>query len=134
MKRFLTIFRTLTAACVLIMLTVSCSNDSNAVVNPTAADGSWKISLYWDNTDHTADFAGYVFTFNNNGQVTATNGTATKAGTWSQTAVKFNLDFGTDPLFDKLSDNWTIVEKTAATIKLKDDNPAQDDKLQFTKL
>ena len=44
------------------------------------------------------------------------------------------ISFGTTPVFEDLNDDWLIVEKNSTSIKLKDDNPAQDDKLEFTKL
>jgi hypothetical protein len=70
----------LTAFMLLFML--SCSNDTaTTTVNPPISQGSWKVSLYWDTVDETANFAGYIFSFNDGGQVTATNGSTTKTGT-----------------------------------------------------
>ena len=46
---------------------------------------------------------------------------------------KFNISFGADPVLSELNDDWQIEDKTSTSIKLKDDNPAQDDRLQFTK-
>jgi hypothetical protein len=44
------------------------------------------------------------------------------------------IDFGADPILSELNDDWLKIEKSATFIKLKDDNPAQDDELHFTKL
>ena len=112
----------------------SCSknDDNNNPANPPA--GNWRISLYFDTGDETANFAGYSLTFAGNAVVTASNGVNTVTGTWSQTSTKYNLNFGTTPVFEDLNDDWLIVEKNSTSIKLKDDNPAQDDKLEFTKL
>jgi len=33
----------------------------------------------------------------------------------------------------ELNDDWLITEKTLTVIKLKDDNPGQDDQLHLTK-
>ncbi|MEO7444159.1 MAG: hypothetical protein ABIT96_03835 [Ferruginibacter sp.] len=105
------------------------SGDTNPASNDLA--GSWRVSLYFDNSDETSLFSNYVFSFNNNGQVTATNGSGTKTGTWSTTSTKFIIDFGVQVPFDKLNGNWLIEEKTSTSIKLKDDNPARTDKIQF---
>jgi len=75
-----------------------------------------------------------VFIFNSNGTVAATNGSINANGTWSQASSKFNIDFGVTPVFSDLNDDWLIVEKTATSIKLKDDNPARNEKLEFVKL
>lgn len=113
---------------------ISCSNsDDNTNITGTP-EGNWRISLYWDETDETSDFNGYTFTFGQNNILTATNGTTTKTGTYSQSSTKLVIDFGTDLLFGELNDDWLIVEKTNSSLKLKDDNPAQDDRLEFIRI
>jgi len=112
----------------------SCSNDDNPLNNTTNPDGNWKISLFFDSGDETSNFSGYTFQFNSGGQLVATNGTNTVTGTWSQSSNKMIISFGTTPVFDDLNDDWLIEEKTNTSIKLKEDNPAQDDKLQFIRL
>jgi hypothetical protein len=120
-------------ACLVLTLS-ACSNDDNPIANTSTPDGNWRISLYFDSGDETSNFSGYTFQFNNGGQLTATNGSNTVTGTWTLTSTKMVINFGTTPLFDDLNDDWLIEEKTASSIKLKEDNPAQDDKLQFTRL
>ncbi|MBL0145336.1 MAG: hypothetical protein IPP48_05865 [Chitinophagaceae bacterium] len=112
----------------------SCSNDDN-VPGTTVGNvsGTWRVTLYWDKKDETNKFVGYNFTFNTNGTIVASNGTSTISGSWSETSTKFNIDFGSDPVFSSITSNWLKEEKTTNSIKLKDDNPAQDDKLQFIK-
>jgi hypothetical protein len=95
--------------------------------------GSWKISFYWDEKDETNNFTDYYFMFNNGGQVMAHKGTGMYTGTWSETSTRFTIDFGTDPILSKLNKVWLKEEETDTFIKLKDDNPVQDDRLQFTK-
>ncbi len=137
MKKTLSLSRIFLVALCGTILLASCSKSEDAtnIVNqPNSIDGSWRISYYFDNTDETADFAGYTFSFNSNGQLTAANGTNTITGTWSQTSSKLVISFGTDPFMSELNDDWLIEEKTSNSIKLKDDNPAQDDRLQFSRL
>jgi hypothetical protein len=118
-----------------MLLFSSCSKkDDAAVINSTPAiTGTYRISFYWDKKDETSNFSGYNFTFNSGGQATATKGGTTVKGTWSETSTKFIVDFGTDAVLSDLNDDWQIVEKTATSIKLKDDNPLQDDQVTFTK-
>lgn len=95
--------------------------------------GTWRVSLYWDSGDETNKFAGYTFTFINGGQVTATNGSTAISGSWSETGTRMTLDFGNDPLFRKISDDYLKLEKTSTSISLKDDNPLKDERVQFTR-
>ncbi|MEO7263351.1 MAG: hypothetical protein ABIW38_00495 [Ferruginibacter sp.] len=117
-----------------VLQSSSCSKNEDQSVLTGDYSGGWRVSMYFDNSDETYKFTGYTFTFNNAGQLTATNGSNTVTGTWSTGSSKLNINFGTTPVFTKLNDDWQIEEKTASSIKLKDDNPSRMDKLQFTKL
>ncbi len=110
------------------------STDDNGGNNSLPPSGNWRISMYWDTGDETNKFNGYSFTFASGGVVTASNGSNTATGTWSQTSNKFIINFTGPVPFDDLTDDWLIVEKNATSIKLKDDNPSQDDRLEFTSL
>ena len=112
--------------------TCSKSDDIAPTTSGTPA-GTWRISLYWDDKDETYKFSGYNFTFTAGGQVTATNGSSTVTGAWSESSSKFILDFGADPLFSQINDDYLKEEKTASSIKLKDDNPLRDEKVQFVR-
>ena len=112
----------------------TCSKSDDVVTNTTGTPtGTWRVSLYWDSGDETYKFTGYNFTFNNGGTVTATNGTTTVSGTWTESSSRMILDFGADPLFKKISDDYLKEEKTSSNIRLKDDNPLKDEKVQFIK-
>jgi hypothetical protein len=119
----------------LILLAVACkddnSKDSNQIkVVNTATAGTWRITYYFDtDTDETAKFSGYNFTFTN-GTVTATNGTNTYTGTWSITDsnsnddtmddLHFNLAFTSPANFADLTDDWEILEITDTKMRLTD--------------
>ena len=112
----------------------TCSNDDAISSNTSGApSGTWRVSLYWDSKDETYKFSGYNFTFSTGGLVTATNGSSTVTGTWIESSSKFTLDFGADPVFSKISDDYLKEEKTASSIKLKDDNPLKDERVQFVR-
>jgi hypothetical protein len=113
----------------------ACSKDDNG--NPDQATppaGQWRISYYWDEKDETSDFSGYTFEFLTGGTLKATMAGITVNGTWSETSAKLVIDFGADPVLSEINDDWQKTEKTSTSIKLKDDNPAQDDQLHFVKL
>jgi hypothetical protein len=117
------------------LLFATCSKNDDVVQPGSGGNiaGTWRISMYWDNKDETAHFTGYTFSFNSNGQLTATNGSGTVTGSWTETSNKLIVDFGAHPILGELNDDWQKVEKTTTSIKLKDDNPAQDDRLEFVK-
>ena len=114
-----------------VMLGISFAACKKEAPNQTAGqvlnNGKWRVSYYWDKDhDETADFNGYEFTFNN-GTLTATNGTNTVTGTYSEGTddgvSKFNIHInsGTGP-FDELDDDWDVIEKSATLIKLKEES------------
>lgn len=118
------------------LLSSTCSKKDDDLVTAGAGgdiSGTWRISMYWDEKDETADFVGYTFQFNSNGQLAATKGAVTVTGSWTETGSKLIVNFGSHAVLSELNDDWLKVEKTNASIKLKDDNPAQDDRLEFVK-
>jgi hypothetical protein len=118
------------------LLSSTCSKNDDVVSPGTGGNitGAWKVSFYWDNTkDETSDFNGYAFTFNSNGQLVAVKGSATVTGSWTETSSKLIIDFGADPVLSELNDDWLKTEKTTTSIKVKDDNPARDERLEFVK-
>jgi len=127
------------------LMSATCSSDDDDPANDnsqeiieienTAESGTWIISSYVDSgQDETNDFNGYVFTFGNDGTVTATNGTTSYNGTWSITDsdssddsssdddIDFNLSFPVPESndFDDLNDDWDIVSYSSNTISLID--------------
>ncbi len=116
------------------LMSSSCSKSDDVAPAPGGTvTGSWKVSYYWDKKDETSNLAGYSFSFNSNGQLVAAKGGTSVNGTWSETSSKLIINFGTDPVLSEINDDWLITEKTATMIKLKEDNPLQDDQLHFIK-
>ncbi|MFS4418056.1 hypothetical protein [Maribacter sp. 2307ULW6-5] len=135
----------------LALLSVSCDKeDVNNIpeVEDTKATvqlGTWRVVLLEDSgEDETADFAGYTFTFAENGQLTATNNSSTQTGSWSVRNdrdsddrvddVEFIINFPVpeSSIFDVLNDDWDIVSVTDTRIELIDrDEDEADDKLTF---
>ena len=134
-------------ALAIVLIVSSCSKD-NSVTNPDpvnnaaeiqqvtnlATAGSWRITSFIDSgQDETHHFAGYSFTFNSDGTITATNGTNTYTGVWSVTDssnsssdddggsssdIDFNIMFTSPANFSELTEDWDIVSRSASKIEL----------------
>lgn len=118
----------------LLFTAVSCIRESVNSNNTLVLSGTWRINYYWDQKDETADFAAYNFMFNTGGVLMAHTNTGTSVtGTWSESATKFTINFGSDPVLSGLNSEWLKTERSGTVIKLKDDNPSQDDQLHFIK-
>jgi len=100
--------------------------------NVDLTNGTWRVSYYWDQQDESSNFSAYYFMFLSNGTFMAHDNSGAVTGTWSISGSKLSINF-TNPLLSELNNDWLITEKTTTSIKLKEDNPAQDDKLYFTK-
>ena len=112
-------------------LLASCEDDStNNIVNSndvveTAQTGSLSISYYNDSgDDETYHYVGYSFSFADGGVLSAQKGDQTITGTWSvgtdDSTTKFIINFSAPEIFEELSDDWHVVERTESIIKLED--------------
>ncbi len=122
------------------------SSENVTQIENTAESGTWRITYYYD-SDHeeTNNFTGYNFTFNSDGSLIAENGNSTVTGTWSVTGSNsgssssddnhFNIFFAAPPNFEKLSDDWEIVNSSSNKIELRDVSGGNGgtDYLTFTK-
>ncbi|MEI6950844.1 hypothetical protein V9K67_26930 [Paraflavisolibacter sp. H34] len=119
------------------------SSDSTSVFidNTPMQQGKWKVSLYQENgKDETSQFSGYEFTFKNDGVVNAVKANYTVTGGWIQGSGsrygKFILSFGQTAPFEDISEDWTILEKTASRLRLEHTSGGDGSKdvLTFDKL
>lgn len=83
----------------------------------TPATGAWKVTYFFDRKDETGNFANYLFEFQNDGTLLASQPGNTYRGTWrsfSDSGVqKFLMDFpGTvhPGVLDELEDDWRIIQ------------------------
>lgn len=133
-----------TAFSALILLS-ACEKESffTEEINASLPAGTWKVSAYNESgTDHTSDFSGYHFTFDEGGAVTVVTATDTVTGTWSATdsdddnQTHFNLAFSlTSSPWDELTDDWHVVSQSATSLELEDVSGGNGgtDLLTFTK-
>ena len=134
----------------------SCSKSYNAPPNTNnpvdttlktqIISGTWIIKSYTQRTeDKTSQFAGVVFTFSNNGTLTANkNGNITN-GTWSYTPsavgyyggppskASMALNLGAASPFDRLTKIWNIANNTDTLLKMDNPEPAEDEHLEFSR-
>jgi len=82
--------------------------------------GVWHVSYYYRNTNQTADYAGYNFTFQSNGNITV-NGIP-GAGSWTISlqngATYFDFSFSAHAL-DALEEYWEVTYHNATMIQMK---------------
>ncbi len=123
-----------------IFLFKSCSKDDNSeensstiditTVKSTVASGDWRITYFFDtDKDETSNFTGYVFTFNSDGTLGASDGNTSISGAWSITDsdssdddssddIDFNIFFATPDNFEELTEDWEILKYTNTKIEL----------------
>jgi hypothetical protein len=103
----------------------SCTDDTPKDINDVVTTVSWKVTNFTeDGVDQTYHFSNYTFTFNDNGTLSATNGTNTYNGTWSKgtddSTPKLILTFSVSSgPFEEISEDWEILNSTSSLIDLK---------------
>ena len=139
-----------TAKLFLLALTISlasCSksnddNPSSISTNKTEqVSGNWTVTYYFDSgKDETNDYAGYSFSFNEGGLLTATNSSVNFNGNWrigdsssddDSSSNKLVIMITGNKAMDDLQDDWLIVKITGTEIWLKDDNLSSAEELRF---
>lgn len=130
-------FFAITAVLILMASLYACSSDQierlQTDIQNDVERGTWRITKFIDSgVDELSDFAGYSFTFNEDGSVTATLDNNTHTGTWSVTRdisddsdddlndLDFNLSFTAPEFFQELTDDWDIISQSNTRIELLD--------------
>lgn len=114
---------------------VSPTNDSISSVNDFLRNqNGLRISeLIEEGTNKTAQFSPYLFVFNENGTVTATQSSETLNGTYlvfrDDNITELRMTFPNNTILFELSDDWYFVSQNANTIRFEDNG----DIVQFQK-
>ncbi|SRX55029.1 hypothetical protein [Aequorivita sp. CIP111184] len=93
-------------------------------IETTLPLAQWEISkLIEGQSDHTADFESFIFTFNEDGTVLAQNDLFTENGTWSydnssSSSEELKLQFSETTPFDEINEDWDIVSVSSSKIEL----------------
>jgi hypothetical protein len=111
------------------------NNDQDTVSEFLLHDDGLIISLLTDDEDDETDyFDSYVFFFNENGSVMATDGNQTVEGSYNvftdDGRVELEMDFPDIQNFDELNDDWYFISIDQNTIRFDDDG----DTLEFQQL
>ena len=98
----------------------NCQKANTRRIESIIIEGVWIVDLFQDaKLDQTADYSGFVFTFQKTGKVDVEKGSKIFRGTWAieNGSKNFNLSL-TDPL-QKLKENWSIMYYTTTKVELK---------------
>ncbi len=139
MKIISTVFKICIAFYVIVLISIlsSCTTEETPdISNQVLANNVWEVTYFFDkDKDETTDFAGYSFTFSDQGVATATNGSTSKTGTWSKISddgfQKLVINFGIGKPLEELNDDWIIQEESTSFMKLMDDNDTHLEELHF---
>lgn len=145
----------LSAASLYCLLLIGCTKsstnpttDSTKPANDTAAiiSGNWVVSSYTQRTENkTAQFANAIFTFSNDGKVSASQNGAVTTGAWvfspssvgyygaPPTKASMTLNMGTSKPMKDLNRTWNVVSVDAGTLSLINPEPADDERIVFSK-
>lgn len=125
--------------------TTSSRSSNNNTTTPaqviqTVQSGAWKISYFFDSgKNETNNYNNYLFTFQSNGTLTASNGSNTVNGTWSSgnddSQPKLDISLGNTNPWDDISDDWHVIAQSSTQIQLQDVSGGSGDidYLTFTK-
>jgi hypothetical protein len=100
-------------------------------IDESLQDGNWSITFFDDSgNDDTSHFTGYIFHFNGDRTLTASNGTTNYEGSWglidtnftyeSLDVLIFSIDFDLSNDFEELDRIWHFSAFTETTIELID--------------
>lgn len=110
------------------------SNDTESVSAFLMADNGLMITLLTDDEDdETYYFDSYLFNFNSDGSVVATNNSDIITGTYSvfrdDGRVELRMNFPSIQNFEELNDDWYFISIDQNSIRFDDDG----DRLEFQK-
>jgi len=118
-------------------------NSDVASLESAAQNGDWRVSRFVDDgDDETANFNGFVFTFNSDGSILADNATDSFNGSWriefdddddlDDDDLEFYITFSTPSNeLNELTEDWYVIEYSDNRIRLSDDDDDDDEILNF---
>ena len=122
-------------AIVTLMTLVSCSNDINPIPADESLDdnlksGTWRITYFLNGgIDETSYFSGYIFTFQNSGEVVAVKSSTNVTGSWNtktdNSQLILNLNFFAQQLLENITEDWIVIDHSANKVRLKNSISSQ---------
>jgi len=134
-----------------VIFMASCSSDDDSgdvnnfefdEIETIISQGTWMVTNYTEGeTNQTASFESFIFTFKEDGTVSAENDLFAENGTWaydgnSTEEERFKLQFGQTTPFDLITENWIILSLTDTQVELMvtNGNTGEPETLTFTKI
>jgi hypothetical protein len=101
----------------------------------TLLSGDWIVDSFIDEgVDQTDDWGNFVFTFNVDGTLTATDGNTLFTGTWvSETddgELELTLQLNVGTPFDDINEDWTVLNYASILIELEDADDDEPEELK----
>ena len=132
-------FLLFTLKCTVILYFAACTNIQNYsvanAVTTVVTKGMWKVNLcQGQTTDDCNEFAGYTFTFNLSGDVTASKNDVVVKGKWAEDNISNRLTLSlqsADPVLVKLNNYWSISTVSETQVVLENNT---NTKLNITSL
>ena len=132
-------FLLFTLKCAVILYFAACTNIQNYsvanAVTTVVTKGMWKVNLCQGHTQEDCnEFAGYTFTFNLSGDITASKNDVVVKGKWAEDNIANRLTLNmpsTDPVLNKLNNYWSISTVSNAQVVLENNT---NTKLNITSL
>lgn len=107
-------------------------NPSNSLNKSQMVTGQWMVSYYFDSgKDETGHYNGYTFVLDDNGTLTASNGSSTYTGKWwigspgsddDNSSNRFNIQISGNKAMEDITDDWRIISLNDSGIQLEDDS------------
>lgn len=92
--------------------------------NMLLTTSDWKITYFFDVGDQTEIFNGWIFHFNNDNTIEATDGKSSLIGSWESYGdsgkIELEIEFDSRDPVKELIEEWKVVSYNQQTIKLED--------------
>ena len=100
---------------------------------------SWAIHYYYNGSDNTSDFSGYVFSFASNGSCSIKKGSNTIIGSWQvvtgeNNKGKLQLSISSNPVLEQLNEWWKLEAISYTLVEFIVDDPAKSKQFHFIRL
>ena len=100
---------------------------------------SWSIHYYYDGTDNTNDFSGYIFNFKSDGSCSIKKGNNTSNGVWQvvregNTTQKLQLNISSNPTLEQLNEWWKLQDISYNLVEFITDDISKNKQFHFIRL
>ena len=99
----------------------------------------WAIHYYYNGSDISSDFSGYVFSFASNGSCSIKKGTNIITGSWQvvkgeNNSGKLQLSISSNPVLEQLNEWWKLDAISYNLVEFIVDDPVKNKQFHFIRL